>query len=117
MAEKQKFNDILEEMLDLAGVPLNEQDDEEEQDAEDQADVEVDAEEEDGAADEELQDKWEADITSKGKFKIEWTDSYVWVWYKNQRSEKIAIPPKLRPYRALVSSFLNKIVSWVEEKS
>lgn len=117
MPKKEKFNQILEEMLDLAGVPLSEQEDDEE---ENKTDVEVepeDQEDQEDQEDEELQDKWEVNISSRGTFKIEWTDSYVWVWYKNKRSDKIAIPAKLRPYRSVLSSFLNKLFIWLEETS
>lgn len=116
-----EFKDALEEMLDLAGVPLNEADDEEENDTEDQGasgdEAGTSGGEGSNASDEELQDKWEKTISSAGTFKIEWTDNYVWVWYKNKRSQKIPIPPKLKPQRNRISSFLDKILSHVEEMS
>lgn len=127
MAEKEQFNEILEEMLGLAGVPLNEQEDEEKENvpgdqeapaANDAADDEEGSEEEGPEEpDEELQDEWEKTISTAGKFKIQWTDNYVYVWYRNKRSQKIAIPPKLKPQRARVSNLLNKILSHVEEVS
>lgn len=125
MAEKRQFNEILEEMLDLAGVPLNEQDEEEKENVpgEEEAADNPAADDEDGEEeaaeepDEELQDEWEKTISTAGKFKIQWTDNYVYVWYRNKRSQKITIPPKLKPQRARVSALLNKILSHVEEVS
>lgn len=118
---KQGYNEMLEEMLDLAGVPLDEQDEDEEDveaEAEPQEDEAGEAEaEDDEGRDEELQDRWEAQISSGGKFKIEWTDSYIWVWYKNKRSDRIAIPARLKPYRSAVSSLFQKIINHIEEKS
>lgn len=120
-----KFRETLEEMLDLAGVPLDEQEEDDEenvpnnQEAPDADDADDEGGEEavDAEPDEELQDEWEKSISTAGKFKIQWTDNYVWVWYKNKRSQKIAIPPKLKPHRAKISAMLNKILSHVEEVS
>jgi len=129
MAQKDKYSVILEEMLELAQVPLEEQDDEEGDEdkveipkisdvrkARDNKDDE-EPKEDDDEPEEELHDEWEKDFKTGSKFKIQIHENYIYVWYRNKRSPKIQIAPKLRPYRNLFSELIEKILSHVEKVS
>lgn len=124
MAQKDSYDIILEEMLDLAGVPLDEADDDAEafkaaakgvingpEDSED------DSEKKDNEPEAELEDSWEKEFRTGSKFKIQIHENYIYVWYRNKRSQKIKVPPKLKPYRALYSSLFEKILAHVEKAS
>lgn len=138
--EKQKFVDVLKEQLQLAGIPLEEEqisdnalseapkkelppmpDEEEpfgpEPEEEPKAKPEKEEPEEEPEPEEELADKWEIDIKTSSKFKFEMHENYIYVWYRNKRSDKIQIPTRLRGMRKLVSELFNKILSHVEKVS
>lgn len=130
MAQKDNYNVILEEMLKLAQVPLNEEEGEEEGDEDEfsmpniekEKDKDIDDKEskDDEKSDEpeeELHDEWEKDFRTGSKFKIQVHENYIYVWYRNKRSPKIQIAPKLRPYRNLFSTLFEKILSHVEKVS
>jgi hypothetical protein len=121
MAEKQDFQEFLEEMLDLAQVPLTEQDEEGVEDVEDKGDEEAAEESPDEKKDEtpeeELSDTWEITVGTPGTVKVEWHETYLWVWYRKRKSEKMQIPNKLRPYRKQLAEFMHKILSYVERVS
>lgn len=123
MASNEQYRELLEEMLDLAGVPLNEQDEEdEEKAADDQEEAEEKAaddqeEADDQEDDEELADRWSVQISTGSKMEIEFHETYVYVWYRNRRSQKISIPQKLRQRIGDVSSFFNQLLSHVEKVS
>lgn len=131
MAQKDNYNVILEEMLELAQVPLNEEDEEGDEDefsmpktpdvkkdTEDDDDKESEKDEkESDEPEEELHDEWEKDFRTGSKFKIQVHENYIYVWYRNKRSPKIQIAPKLRPYRDLFSELFEKILSHVEKVS
>lgn len=123
------YKETLDEMLKLAGVPLNEQDDEAEVDTE----VEVDKEKvkkyssddkesekeepEEEETDEELVDKWEASIDSTGKVNVEFHESSITVSYKDRESTSIEVPSSLRNEVDKVSKLFNKIISHIERVS
>lgn len=120
MAEKQEFQQFLEEMLDLAKVPLTEQDEEEpkdEEEAEEPKAEENPDEKKDEKPEEELADTWEITIGTTGTIKIEWHETYLWVWYRKRKSGKMSIPDRLRPYRKQLSEFIHEILSYVERVS
>ena len=129
MAQKDKYSVILEEMLELAQVPLEEQDDEEGDEdkipkisdvrkaRDNKDDEEPKEEDDDDEPEEELHDEWEKDFKTGSKFKIQIHENYIYVWYRNKRSPKIQIAPKLRPYRNLFSELIEKILSHVEKVS
>jgi hypothetical protein len=129
-----KYNEILEEMLDLAGVPLTEQDKEEAEEEpevdqpeaeEPEPEPEPEAEEpapkkeepKDKKPEEELHDEWEKKIRTGSTFKVQIHENYLYVWYRNKKSQKIAIPPKLREHREVISSFLESIFDHIEKVS
>jgi hypothetical protein len=126
MASNEQYRELLEEMLDLAGIPLNEADDEEgdatgeeepEQDQKAADDAGADDNPDEEESDEELADKWSVQISTGSKMEIEFHDTYIYVWYRNRKSEKISIPQKLRQRIGEVSSLFNKILSHVEKVS
>jgi len=139
MAQDEKYNVLLEEMLELANVPLNEAEDDEDDKADDDSglpkipdtDIEKaldkegdkddkDDEEDDEKSDEpeeELKDQWEKDFRTGSKFRIEFHENYAYVWYRNKRSPKLQIPDLLRKNKKLVSEFFEKILSHVEKVS
>jgi hypothetical protein len=124
MKKEETFQEVLDEMLDLAGVPLTEQD-EEEKPAEAEAEAEKEEAPEEGGEEEkkdeepeeELKDEWEKDFRTGSKFKIQIHENYIYVWYRNKRSAKLQVPPKLRPYRDLFSELMEKILAHVEKVS
>jgi len=128
MAQKDNYNVILEEMLELAQVPLNEEDEDEfsmpktpdvkkDKDTKDDDDESKEDDEKSDEPEEELHDEWEKDFRTGSKFKIQVHENYIYVWYRNKRSPKIQIAPKLRPYRDLFSELFEKILSHVEKVS
>ena len=132
---QEKYDVLLEEMLDLAQVPrVDEAEDDEKDDTgedefgmpklpgTDDADKKDDDEEskDDEKSDEpeeELHDEWEKDLRTGSKFRIEFHENYVYVWYRNKRSAKIQIPPVLRKNKKLVSELFEQIMSHVEKVS
>ena len=117
MANKEEFSELIEEILDLAGVPFTEADEPEVDELTDEEPKEDNPEKEDKEPEEELSDDWEITIGTTGTIKVEWHESYVYVWYRKRKSEKMQIPNKLRPYKDEVSEFMNKILSYVERVS
>jgi len=131
MAQKDKYDVMLEEMLELAQVPLDEQDEEGDEDkvrmpkipdvkkAKDKEDDEEPKEDDEkpDEPEEELHDEWEKDFRTGSKFRIQVHENYIYVWYRNKRSPKIQIAPKIRPYRNLFSALFEKILSHVEKVS
>lgn len=132
---QEKYEEVLQEMLELAQVPLNEAEEDEESgedefgmpklpagDAPEDDDKEKkdDDDEDDEKSDEpeeELQDQWEKDFRTGSKLKIEFHENYIYVWYRNKRSPKIQIPPVLRKNRKMVSELFEKILAHVEKVS
>lgn len=134
---QDKYNVLLDEMLELAEIPLNEaEDDEEAGDDEvgmpkispsdiekalgkedDEDDKEKDDDEKSDEPEEELEDQWEKDFRTGSKFRIEFHENYVYVWYRNKRSSKIQIPDLLRKNKKLVSELFEKLLSHVEKVS
>lgn len=118
-----KHRELMEEMLKLAGVPLSEQEDEDQEEMpaaeqpEPEAEVEKETDDADQDSTEELSDEWEITISTGSKLKVEWHNTYLYVYYKNKRSEKISIPSKLRQNSKLVSNLFHKILSHVERVS
>src|SRR6056297_859103 len=118
------YNELLDEMLKLAGIPLNEKDDEKvntEIDKEDvkkyqsEPDESTDSEDEkDNETDEELVDKWDASIDSTGKVEVEFHESAVTVNFKDRENISIDIPNTLRNDVDKVSKLFNKIMSYIE---
>jgi len=121
------YNELLDEMLKLAGIPLNEKDDEKvntEIDKEDvkkyqsEPDESTDSEDEkDNETDEELVDKWDASIDSTGKVEVEFHESAVTVNFKDRENISIDIPNTLRNDVDKVSKLFNKIMSYIERVS
>jgi len=126
-----EYKTILEEMLDLAlaGVPLDEQEKKEDEKVDEPEGKELETEpeepvepeatkgKEDEEPEEELHDEWEKKIRTGSNFKIQIHENYLYVWYRNKKSAKIQIPPKIRQYRELFSSLLDKIMSHMEKVS
>lgn len=130
----EKYNETLKEQLELAGVPI-----EEAKLVDDETDLETDLESGFGAEetpetpetpeetkkeepekdeeDGEINDEWSSKINSKGEFKIEFYNNFIYVYYKNRRSQRISIDAKLKPYKKIVSKFVNKIFDHIEKKS
>jgi hypothetical protein len=104
MSKKNEFNKTLFEMLELAGLTEEE-------------DMDSDMDSENDSNDGELHDEWSTKINSRGDFKIEFFDNFVYVYYKNKRSQRIKIDPKLKPYKKLISNFINKIFNHIEKMS
>lgn len=127
MAQKDNYDIILEEMLDLAGVPLDEAEDNDAEafktaakdviDEPEDSDEPKSSSDNDSEAEGELEDSWEKEFRTGSKFKIQIHDNYIYVWYRNKRSQKIKVPPKLKPYRALYSSLFEKILAHVQKAS
>lgn len=136
MAQKEKYDVLLEEMLSLANVPLNEQGEEEEEgegeatqelpkisdkDIEKALDQDNKEDDEDDKKsdepEEELHDEWEKEFRTGSKFRIEFHQNYAYVWYRNKRSGKIQIPDLLRKNKKLLSGFMEKVLSHVEKVS
>jgi len=121
----EEYNETLKEQLELAGVPLEEA--EPTVDVPDETDLEggfgakeTPEEKEEPEKDEndgEINDEWSSKINSKGEFKIEFYNNFVYVYYKNRRSQRISIDPKVKPYKKIVSKFVNKIFDHIEKKS
>jgi len=127
---KDEFKTLLGEMLDLAGVPLEEQETDldmppaapakKEEPKETPKEPEPPKEKEtekDEEPEEELEDEWEKDIRTSSKFKVQFHENYIYVWYRNKKSQKIQVPPKLKPYYELVSELFEKIMAHVEKVS
>lgn len=128
---QKNYDALLEEMLELADIQINEADEDEvdtmavEPEADDAKDEPADSEDKDSEDDEkksdepeeELTDEWEKDFKTGSKFKIQIHENYAYVWYRNKKSPKIKISPKLKPYKSLVSSFLEEVLSHVEKAS
>jgi hypothetical protein len=125
----------MEEMLNLAGVPLEEQDDEEQDDDQDDQrqekptarpgvekefdddDDDEDDEEQEEEDDEELIDQWDASIDSVGKVEVEFHETHVNVTYKGKESKTIEVPHNFRSDVQGLSEFVNQILSHVERVS
>ena len=128
---QEKYEDVLQEMLELAQVPLTEAEDDEDETGEDDLGMpkipgpdapgddeeEKDDDEKSDEPEEELQDQWEKDFRTGSKLKIEFHENYIYVWYRNKRSPKIQIPPILRKNRKMVSELFEKILAHVEKVS
>ena len=119
---KENYSKLLEEMLELADVPINEQDDEDEEDnkeadAEDEEKGKEAEDEKDDDKEEELLDEWEKQIKTGSTLRIQFHTNYIYVWYRNKKSNRIMIPQKLRPYKDLVSSLFEDVLSHVETTS
>lgn len=103
---------------DLDIPPAAPKPDEEEPEAEEPVKPKKEKEEKkDDEPEEELQDEWEKDIRTSSKFKIQIHENYIYVWYRNKKSQKIQVPAKLKPYSDLVSGLLEKIMAHVEKVS
>jgi hypothetical protein len=117
----KEYKELMEEMLDLAGIPLDEaEEDEEEEPTEgepEEGEPEEGEDEEEPEEDKELADTWEVKISVGSTMKIKWYDTYLYVWYKEKKSPRIKIPQKLIKYREEISNLLNKIMSYVERVS
>ena len=124
----EEYNELLTEQLELAGILLDEADEkidipDDEPDDELDAEIESDEYEEDEEDKKdkenkgEIKDQWESKINSKGDFKIELYDNFIYAYYKNRRSQKISIDPKIKPYKKIVSEFINKILGHIEKTS
>lgn len=133
---REDYQGLMEEMLNLAGIPLEEQDDEDQDDNQgqddqrqeksiakpgvereidnDDDDDDDDQEEED---DEELIDKWDASIDSVGEVEVEFHETYVNVTYKGRESKTIEVPHNFRSDVQGLSEFVNQILSHVERVS
>lgn len=131
MASNEQYRELLEEMLDLAGIPLSEKEEEDDAaddqdgadekaaDDQDGADEKAadDEEEDEESSDEELADRWSVQISTGSKMEIEFHETFVYVWYRNRKSQKISIPQKLRQRIGDVSTLMNQILSHVEKVS
>lgn len=134
----KKMKELMEEMLSLAGVPLNEADEEEDQDPDLDSDQnsfdpeeminakpeEKPAKKDNGTQEkekkedeEELSDEWTANIASGGELKIKLHSTYLYVTYKGRKSEMIKIPEKLVPMAKPISKLFNTIMNHVEKVS
>lgn len=129
------YNELLGEMLNLAGIPINEQDNEAEVDTE----IELDKDEvkkystgsnktdkdsdkkkkkdDEKDSDEELVDQWDSSIDSTGKVEVEFHESSVTVKFKDRESSSIEIPSTLRNDVEKVSKLFNKIMTHIERVS
>ena len=129
MKKRNEAKDLLQEMLELADIKrdyLSEDDEDKEDVADDFSDIEIPdstdmASEKDQDKDKgdkgEIKDEWKVSINAGGEFKIEFYDNFVYCFYKNKRSKRIKIDPKLKPYKKLVSEFTNNILTFIEKKS
>jgi hypothetical protein len=127
--DENSFEEILQEQLELSGVLVDEA--EEDDEPEDQYDIlrnakgvekeeekpKEDKEEKDDEPEEELADEWEINVKTSSKFKFEMHENYIYVWYRQRRSQKIPIPPRLRQTRELMSKLFNDMLSHVEKVS
>jgi len=117
------FKSTLNELLELAGLPINEQEGEEkEEEGEVDTEVELDKKETDKLSkeeetDEELIDSWDVSIDSVGTIKVEFHESEVTVTFKNKESETVDIPNNLKKDVDKISKLFNKILSYVERVS
>lgn len=138
MANKNdNYRQILNEMLELSGIPLDEAESEDDNfkddigkedsqidkevnnekdiETDNEVDKEEDKEEKEKAG--EINDKWESKINSKGDFKIEFYENFAFAYYKGRRSNEIKLDSKLKPYKKMISEFVNKIFDHIEKKS
>lgn len=130
-----KYRETLNEMLELSGLPedseldeenslLTEAKEKEDDKAEEEPEIEEpeekkEKEEKDSSdeEEEELGDTWEINVKTAGKFKFEMFENYLYVYYRNKKSEKIEIPSRLRSLRREMASLFNKILTHVENAS
>jgi len=139
MAPNEKYAEFLKEQLELSGVQLSEaepEDDdfgsmpmpdvdkepedkkkEEQKNKEDKEDKDDKEEKKNEKPESELADSWEIDVGTAGKIKFDMHENYMYMWYRNRRSNKIMIPSKLRPYAKVVSELFNELLSHVEKVS
>lgn len=124
MANKEKFEELFEEMLGLAQVPLEEQEDEEEKPAEEPeaadkepAEEKPEEEPEDEEGEEgELADEWKMKIGNY-TLEIKWIASYKRMSIRFRGPKKyMEVPRKLimqESYRKPFLSFLRKILNFM----
>jgi hypothetical protein len=137
MTPDRKYSEILKEQLELSGVQLSEAEPEEDdfssmpmpdvgkEDEEpkkgkkedDKKDDKKDDKEEKKDPESELADSWEIDVGTAGKIKFDMHQNYMYIWYRNRRSDKIMMPSKLRPYAKQVSELFNSLLDHVEKVS
>lgn len=137
---QEDYQGLMEEMLNLAGVPLEEQDDEQKDQGQDDQEQgnsskpekpskpskpssdedeeeEDEEEEEEEEDDEELIDQWDASIDSVGEVEVEFHETYLNVTYKGKESKTIEVPHNFRSDVQGLSEFVNQILTHIERVS
>jgi hypothetical protein len=125
MSEGKEFNSLIEEMLDLAGIPLDEKEDKKE----DEVDSEVDTKEPDAKEDEVDSEDTEDDKETKGEVSDEWikkiagqelkmtwknNDKVLRIRFKGGDTKEWKIPTRLvdnpnyrKPFKAFILKMIN----------